>query len=171
MNDERSQKTAYNMSPQRNLAPYSAQSYRRARVSKIAESPTAKPGNSRDNGAFADFVGADGNSIWAATTSGRDAILTHLLACMLALGSSSNQVVAQKDSLLPNGGLLTLGVKSASLTLPKGVFWSLPLAYLRYYGNSVTVTKTVSDNHGYGSMKDLALIALGDLFRDRAFKG
>ncbi|EXJ61764.1 hypothetical protein A1O7_02194 [Cladophialophora yegresii CBS 114405] len=274
-----------------------------ARVSEIAESPTSNSGSKRDNGAFADFVGADGTSIWAAATSGRDAILAHLLACMLArmwshqeatsiwhelvearrkilqteasdpvalaasqatltraqladwdasarswlqvadaakfrsqkqlmliiqefglvvntkknlydsvldawaqalgvvnrlvqgipqnvqsgaillglaswhlypnilaLGSSSNQVVEQKDSLLPDGGLLTLGVKSASPTLPEGIFWSLPLAYLRYYGNAVTITKAVSDNHGYGSMKDLALIALGCLFPDRAFE-
>ncbi|OCT49775.1 hypothetical protein CLCR_07428 [Cladophialophora carrionii] len=239
-------------------APYLVKAYG-ARVSEIAESPAVKPGNSRDKGAFADFAGADGTSIWAAATSGRDAILTHLLACMLArmwshqeatsiwhelvearrkvlrteafdpvasaasqatltraqladwdasarfwlqiadvaklrtqkqvmliiqdfglvvntkknlydsvldawtqalgavdrlvqgipqnvqsgaillglaswhlypnilaLWSSSNQVLAQNDSLIPNGGLLTLGVKSPSPTLPEGIFWSLP---------------------------------------------
>ena len=42
-------------------------------VSEIAESPKLNPQGTRSDGPFADFVGADGTSIWAAATwsSGR----------------------------------------------------------------------------------------------------
>jgi hypothetical protein len=51
------------------------------RVSEISKqlSPVSLPA-----GMFADRVGADGTSIWAAATSGQHAIAMHLLACMLA---------------------------------------------------------------------------------------
>ncbi|CAN9228989.1 unnamed protein product [Alternaria alternata] len=51
------------------------------RVSEISEqlNPDSLPA-----GMFADRVGADGTSIWAAATSGQHAIAMHLLACMLA---------------------------------------------------------------------------------------
>ena len=35
-------------------------------------------------GVFEDFIGADATTIWAAATSGKDAIAIHLLACMIA---------------------------------------------------------------------------------------
>ncbi|KAJ2993218.1 hypothetical protein NUW58_g1912 [Xylaria curta] len=54
------------------------------RASEIVQSPTHNPRGTRDNGIFADRVGADGTSIWAAATSGNEAIAVHLLACMLA---------------------------------------------------------------------------------------
>ncbi|KAI1142003.1 hypothetical protein F5Y05DRAFT_369401 [Hypoxylon sp. FL0543] len=55
------------------------------RSSQIIQAPGANPsGNVESHGAFADFVGADATSIWAAATSGGTAIGIHLLACMLA---------------------------------------------------------------------------------------
>lgn len=54
------------------------------RVSEIAEDATANPRGTAKDGAFRDFIGADGTSIWAAATSGQTAIAMHLLACMLA---------------------------------------------------------------------------------------
>lgn len=33
---------------------------------------------------FADHVGADGTSLWAAATSGKSTITVHLLGCMIA---------------------------------------------------------------------------------------
>lgn len=64
-----------------------------SRASEIAKSPTVNPtpqnGPSRAwkgsaSGIFADHVGADGTSIWAAATSGTNAVTIHLLSCMLA---------------------------------------------------------------------------------------
>jgi hypothetical protein len=65
--------------------PGLVQAYGR-RASEVAKLPmvnaSAQP--SERLGIFADHVGADGTTIWAAATSGRDAIPMHLLACMLA---------------------------------------------------------------------------------------
>jgi hypothetical protein len=54
------------------------------RVSEIAKSSTHNPKGTKIDGIFADQLGADGTSIWAAATSGDPAIGVHLLACMLA---------------------------------------------------------------------------------------
>lgn len=63
--------------------PALAQAYG-LRVSEIAENPEYNPKGSASDGPFADYVGADGTSIWAAATSGRGAMAAHLLACLLA---------------------------------------------------------------------------------------
>ncbi|KAI0508540.1 hypothetical protein F5B22DRAFT_620195 [Xylaria bambusicola] len=54
------------------------------RASEIAATPEVNPKGSRSDGIFADHVGIDGTSVWAAATSGPDAIAVHLLACLLA---------------------------------------------------------------------------------------
>ena len=53
------------------------------RVSEIAKMPGINPRGSRADGPFAELVGADGTSIWAAATSGSSVITVHLLAYML----------------------------------------------------------------------------------------
>jgi hypothetical protein len=54
------------------------------RASEVSANPKLNPKGTKLHGAFADHVGADGTSIWAAATSGSNAIAVHLLACMLA---------------------------------------------------------------------------------------
>jgi hypothetical protein len=54
------------------------------RVTEIAALGSVNPRGSKSDGPFADHVGADGTTIWAAATSGTEAIAVHLLACMLA---------------------------------------------------------------------------------------
>ncbi|KAL9089296.1 MAG: hypothetical protein Q9165_005864 [Trypethelium subeluteriae] len=54
------------------------------RASEIAKSGVSHPSSAKHYGMFADHLGADGTSIWAAATSGETAIALHLLACMLA---------------------------------------------------------------------------------------
>lgn len=54
------------------------------RASEIIEDPRFNPRSSPSHGPFGDYVGADGTSIWAAATSGPDALAVHLLACLLA---------------------------------------------------------------------------------------
>lgn len=53
-------------------------------ASEIAKLPRINPSESAAYGAFADYVGADGTTIWAAATSGKNYVTMHLLACMLA---------------------------------------------------------------------------------------
>ena len=54
------------------------------RASHISGNPACNPVGSRGDGVFADHIGADGTSIWAAATSGHAAIAMHLLGCMLS---------------------------------------------------------------------------------------
>ncbi|KAJ5202033.1 uncharacterized protein N7498_006696 [Penicillium cinerascens] len=54
------------------------------RSSEIAKMPTINPQASQSTGVFADYVGADGATIWATATSGEGAVTIHLLACLLA---------------------------------------------------------------------------------------
>src|SRR5205085_3192558 len=54
------------------------------RASQIMKSPVANPKRSGQYGFLQDHIGADATSLWAAATSGKEAIAMHLLACMLA---------------------------------------------------------------------------------------
>ncbi|KAK0380703.1 hypothetical protein CLIM01_01983 [Colletotrichum limetticola] len=54
------------------------------RVTQVASRRDVNPKAARAHGLFADHVGIDGTSIWAAATSGPDAIAVHLLTCLLA---------------------------------------------------------------------------------------
>jgi hypothetical protein len=55
------------------------------RASEISAMPTINPHRTSDRGGmFANHIGADTASIWAAATSGSAAISVHLLGCMLA---------------------------------------------------------------------------------------
>ena len=54
------------------------------RASEIASSPEATPQDSARHSVFAEHVGMDGSTIWAAATSGGETVSVHLLACMLA---------------------------------------------------------------------------------------
>ncbi|KAI1743886.1 hypothetical protein F4680DRAFT_444581 [Xylaria scruposa] len=54
------------------------------RASEISRTATANPRGNDSHGAFADIIGADATTLWAAATSGRPAIQCHLLACLLA---------------------------------------------------------------------------------------
>jgi hypothetical protein len=86
--------------------PQLLQAYGR-RVTEIAEMPSVNPKGSRSDGVFANHVGADATTIWAAATSGQAAIAVHLLACMLArmwtapeATSIWSQLVSERRSIL-----------------------------------------------------------------------
>ena len=64
------------------------------RVSEIAENPKYNPRGSTSDGPFAELVGADGTSIWAAATSGKGAMAVHLLACLLARAWSGPEAIS-----------------------------------------------------------------------------
>ena len=65
------------------------------RVSEITNSPINNPkGTTTAHGPFADYIGADATSIWAAATSGKGALALHLLACLLARVWPANEAVS-----------------------------------------------------------------------------
>ncbi|KAL9607957.1 MAG: hypothetical protein Q9167_007180 [Letrouitia subvulpina] len=67
------------------------------RATEIAD---LSPQGSTDDGAFQDWTGADATSIWAAATSGREAIAMHLLACMLARVWSASEATSIWDEIV-----------------------------------------------------------------------
>jgi hypothetical protein len=45
--------------------------------------------------------------------------------------------VPQQDSLIPPGRMITVGMRSRDGDPDKGIFWSLTLAHVRFYGGVV----------------------------------
>lgn len=81
------------------------------RCSEIASSQTFNPAGTQRHGLFANQVGADGTTIWAAATSSTSAIAVHLLACMLARMWDSpkaisiwSELIAIRRQALQNSG-------------------------------------------------------------------
>ena len=68
------------------------------------------------------------------------------------------------DELVSKGGVITLGLQSATPGDDLGVRWSLSLSHLRYYGDPVTVSTSSGANGSRISMEELHMIALGSLF-------
>lgn len=64
------------------------------RASEITSSPINNPKGTSEHGPFAAHVGVDGTSIWAAATSGKEAVALHLLACLLARIWAANEAAS-----------------------------------------------------------------------------
>ena len=58
---------------------------------------------------------------------------------------ASLETVFQRDSLIAFGGMVTFGFSTHSADGGGGVFWSLPLAYLRFYGDPVPVSRSIGE--------------------------
>lgn len=89
----------------------------------------------------------------------------HLYPDMLAL-EKSNKLIKQNDKLIAQGGLLTVGLQSSSPQQDRGIHWSLPLAYFRYYGDPVTTTKSIGNHSSRVPIEYLLNVALGCIFRE-----
>lgn len=89
----------------------------------------------------------------------------HLYPDLSVLGSSTHDIIL-KDKLVQQGGILTIGMQSAEADTQRGVTWSLPLSFLRYYGSSVLSTKHLGSHSSRISMSQLRLVALGCAIRD-----
>ncbi|KAL8718340.1 MAG: hypothetical protein Q9225_004519 [Loekoesia sp. 1 TL-2023] len=91
------------------------------RVTEIAEMPSVNPKGTKSDGAFADLVGADGTTIWAAATSGHGVMAIHLLACILARIWSRSEAVSIWEELVEQRKvILAQEVENAS-TFPASV--------------------------------------------------
>jgi hypothetical protein len=86
------------------------------RASEIATSEKTVVSKGSVNGAFADYIGADGTSILAAATSGDGAVTMHLLACLLARMWKRTQAVSIWEELVQQRKSI-LSQKVASSTL------------------------------------------------------
>ena len=68
------------------------------------------------------------------------------------------------DELVGKGGVVTLGIQSASPDDDLGVQWSLSLSHLRYYGDPVAISTSTGATGSRISMEDLHMVALGAVF-------
>ncbi|KAH8809362.1 hypothetical protein F5884DRAFT_901460 [Xylogone sp. PMI_703] len=87
----------------------------------------------------------------------------HIYPDMIALGTSSTEI-KQKDPLVNPGGIITFGLQGITPESTGGVYWSLPLAYVRYYGDPVQSEGYISSDSSRVSMSQFALVILGALY-------
>ena len=86
----------------------------------------------------------------------------HLYPDMIVHGTVTRRV-DQRDDLFPIGSLVTLGLESPK-GIDKGVYWSLPLAHLRYYGDPVLSSRSTGHDSSRISIDQLIYVAIGSLF-------
>lgn len=68
----------------------------------------------------------------------------HLYPDLVVLGSQTQEIY-QRDSLIKEGGIVTISI-SHQASHGDGVYWSLPLASLRYYGTVERERSTMHDS-------------------------
>lgn len=86
---------------------------------RVSEISSAFSDNAASEGLFGERCGPDGTSIWAAATSGEDAMAVHLLACMLARIWTGPQAIALWTELIEQRKLLIMSdVEAGSFDLP-----------------------------------------------------
>lgn len=83
----------------------------------------------------------------------------HIFPDLLVLGSKTVNVKFG-DSLVPGGGVITIGLQSTDIDQGR-IKWSLALSHLRYYGDPVEVTS--GDTKSRVSMNQLHLAAFGSV--------
>ena len=91
----------------------------------------------------------------------------HLYPDMVVL-SGTIKKVEQSDDLMDKRGILTLGLSTSGRDLSDsledmrdGVYWSLPLTHLRYYGDPVVTEKNMRIDGSRVTMAELKQVVLG----------
>lgn len=86
----------------------------------------------------------------------------YLYPDMVVLGKQ-NQEILQHDDLIALGGVLTIGLQGVNHKAAEGVSWSLSLAHLRYYGQPVLASGSVSSDSGRITFQQMCQVALGNV--------
>lgn len=87
----------------------------------------------------------------------------HIYPDILVLGTSKIEPIKQNDPLVADGGLLTIGMQLESET-DESIFWSLPLSFLRWYGDPVVTRGSIGPAHARISPDELVFVTMGCLF-------
>ncbi|KAL6693077.1 hypothetical protein J3F84DRAFT_381488 [Trichoderma pleuroticola] len=77
--------------------------------------------------------------------------------CVLSHGP---EVISQNDGLIPKSGIITVDLEHPDDTAGS-ISWSLPLSYLRYYGDPVIINQTLSVTSNRISMDQFRFVLLG----------
>ena len=82
----------------------------------------------------------------------------------ISVQSTSLQFIKQADPLVDQGGIITVGIQKRTNDSDDGVYWSLPLAHLRFYGKPVVTTQQNGISHTQINYAQLLCVVLGSLF-------
>jgi hypothetical protein len=95
----------------------------------------------------------------------------HIYPDILVLGDKqpSAKHIKQNDVLVCPGGILTIGLHIESAD-HSGIYWSLPLAHLRYYGGPVITEKSLDTQGNHITVLQLLQVAVGCLTRTWAIE-
>ena len=88
----------------------------------------------------------------------------HLYPDMVVHGSVIKKI-EQSDQLVPTGTIVTLGLESVA-GADIGVYWSLPLAHLRFYGDPVQLIRSTGHDASRIPAEQLIYVVLGVLVRN-----
>ena len=88
----------------------------------------------------------------------------HLYPDMVVHGSLT-QKIEQRDQLVPTGTMITLGLESIA-EADMGVYWSLPLAHLRFYGDPVQSIRSTGHDSSRILAEQLVYVVLGVICRN-----
>jgi hypothetical protein len=94
----------------------------------------------------------------------------HLFPDIFALSAGQNKIQL-RDPLLPQSAIITLGVSSCSPDSEGSVFWSLPLSYVRYYGDPVPSLANVVESTTRLLLQEFFQVILGSVFSSWAEHG
>ena len=86
----------------------------------------------------------------------------HLYPDIVVLGNSTSET-KQGDPLVGPGGIVTIGLQSLDSHNDRGVYWSLPLAHVRYYGDPIEAEGSLRLDSSRVSLEQLLLVATGSL--------
>lgn len=79
---------------------------------------------------------------------------------MSVLGDKS-RYIKQLDPLVAQGGIITLGMQNRSDHTDDGIFWSLPLAHLHYYGDPIVATGRTGLRESHVTFDQFPCVILG----------
>jgi hypothetical protein len=89
----------------------------------------------------------------------------HLFPDLIVLGDQT-QNIQFEDQLVSYGGVLSIGLENTEGAENRGLYWSLSLAHLRYYGDPVRVSSESSRESSRLSMDDFEFVVFGSLIAD-----
>lgn len=95
----------------------------------------------------------------------------HLYPDISVLGGGNSHPVPQRDELIPPGAMITLGQLSCSPDRHGEVFWSLPLAYLKYYGDPIVSSSSIGETSSRLTLSEFFLVVLGSVFSGLGIQG
>lgn len=89
----------------------------------------------------------------------------HIFPDLIVLGSGSGvKEVRQHDPLVDSAGILTVGLHIEN-PRNQGVYWSLPLSHLRYYGGPVMAERSLAVHGNRITVPELIQVSMGCLTR------